>query len=207
LPAAAAAAYRRRVNPEGVPVVKILLVVAHPRASSLTASAAAAFAEAASANGHVVEMADLMAEGFDPVLREPDEPDWDDPAKVYSPEVRAEMARIGRNEATVMIFPVWWWSVPALLKGWIDRVWNYGWAYSGADYPHRKVWMIGIAGSGLPTYVKRGYDKAMTIQLETGVLDYCGIPEPRLEVLYGATESPEQAAQVLADARRLGGEF
>jgi len=39
------------------------------------------------------------------------------------------MARIERNDAIAMFFPVWWWSMPATLKGWIDRVWNHGWAY------------------------------------------------------------------------------
>jgi NAD(P)H dehydrogenase (quinone) len=56
------------------------------------------------------------------VLREADEPDWNDPDKIYSEDVQREMQRIERNEATVMVFPVYWWSMPALLKGWIDRV-------------------------------------------------------------------------------------
>ena len=42
-----------------------------------------------------------------------------------------EMERIERNQAPVIVFPVWWWSMPAILKGWIDRVWNNGWAYGG----------------------------------------------------------------------------
>lgn len=117
--------------------MKILLVTAHPRSDSLTYAVAKAFTEAAKKNGHEIEVADLMAEAFDPVLREPDEPDWANPNKVYSTAVQNEMARIERNEATVMVFPVWWWSMPALLKGWIDRVWNNGWAYGDKKYPRR----------------------------------------------------------------------
>jgi putative NADPH-quinone reductase len=48
------------------------------------------------------------------------------------------MDRIERNDATVMIFPVWWWSMPALMKSWVDRVWSNGCAYcaiEGAAYP------------------------------------------------------------------------
>src|SRR5262245_36872359 len=124
--------------------MKILLVLAHPRRDSLTGQVADAFAEAAIANGHQVDWADLVRECFDPVLREADEPDWTDPGKIYSPEVLREMARIRRNDATVMVFPVWWWSMPAILKGWIDRVWNRGFAYGGgATFPQRRVWMIG----------------------------------------------------------------
>jgi NAD(P)H dehydrogenase (quinone) len=111
--------------------MKILVVVVHPRPSSLTHAVARTFAEALEARGHAAVWADLHAEGFDPVLREADEPDWNHPAKAYSPEVRAEMARIEAAEATVVVFPVWWWSMPAMLKGWIERVWNNGWAYGG----------------------------------------------------------------------------
>ena len=109
--------------------MKTLLVVAHPRQSSLTFAVAKAFADPIGEDGHSVEWADLVRERFDPVLMTPDEPDWNDPNKIYSAPVRAEMQRIERNEATVIVFPVWWWFMPAILKGWVDRVWNHGWAH------------------------------------------------------------------------------
>lgn len=188
--------------------MKTLLVLAHPRRRSLSGQVADAFAAAAMAKGHEIELADLQAEGFDPVLHEADEPDWNDPAKIYSPAVRREMARIERNEATVMVFPVWWWSMPALLKGWIDRVWNYGWAYGGGKtFPQQRVWMIAIAGADAATYAKRGYDQAMRVELDIGILDYCDIKERRLEMLYGAIEGGDYPAEILAQARALGEVF
>jgi len=187
--------------------MRTLLVVAHPRPTSLTAAAADAFAAALVKRGARIERADLVAEGFDPVLRPDDEPDWSNPSKVYSAAVRAEMARIERNEATVMVFPVWWWSLPAVLKGWIDRVWNHGWAYGGRDYPHRRVWMLGVAGTNEAGYRARGYDAAMRTALEVGLLEYCGVRERRFELLYGAIEGEEAARAVVARAAALGGEF
>jgi len=187
--------------------MKTLLVVVHPRRESLTFAAARAFAAELTRHGATPEWADLVREGFDAVLREPDEPDWSDPGKRYSAAVQAEMARIERNEATVLVFPVWWWSVPALLKGWIDRVWNNGWAYGGRSYPHRRVWMIGIAGASAGAYRERGYDEAMRTQLEVGVLEYCGIAERRLELLHGAIEGAAEAQAVLARAAALGALF
>lgn len=187
--------------------MKILLVIAHPRATSLTHSVANAFTESARSNGHEIEIADLMAEGFDPVLREPDEPDWANPNKIYSPAVQSEMARIERNEATVMVFPVWWWSMPALLKGWIDRVWNNGWAYGDKEYPHKRAWMLGIAGSDSETYAKRGYDKAIRTQLETGIFGYCGVAETRFELLFGSIDGAPGPEDILTKARQIGSEF
>jgi Flavodoxin-like fold len=53
---------------------------------------------------------------LDPVLREPDVPDWGNPDNVYSSGLIREMERIERNQATVIVFPVGWWSMPAMLK-------------------------------------------------------------------------------------------
>jgi NAD(P)H dehydrogenase (quinone) len=149
--------------------MKTLLVVAHPRRQSLTFAVADAFAAAIQERDHEIEWADLVREGFDPVILEPDEPDWSNPDKRYSESVDAEMARVERNAATVLVFPVWWWSIPAILKGWIDRVWNNGWAYGSRFYPQRRVWMLAIAGVGEDAYKKRRYDDALRTQLEVGV--------------------------------------
>ncbi len=187
--------------------MKVLLVLAHPRKESLTGAVGGIFAETLSAKGHAVEWADLAAEGFDPVLRPEDEPDWNDPRKSYSAAVRQEMARIDRNDATVMIFPVYWWSVPALLKGWIDRVWNHGWAYGDRKFPQQRAWMVGIAGGDAPSFARRGYDKAIETQLKVGVLDYCGVKDNRCELLYGSLGSSEDIARLLAAARDLADSF
>jgi len=187
--------------------MKILLVQAHPRKNSLSGHVADIFVTRLENKGHEVERADLIEEGFDPVMREPDEPDWDNPQKQYSPEVRREMERIERNEATIMIFPVYWWSVPAVLKGWIDRVWNNGWAYGDNCFPQRRVWMIGIAGNNADAFAKRGYDSAMQRQLEIGTLEYCGVAQRRLELLYGSIEGQSFADKILLDAERIAAEF
>jgi NAD(P)H dehydrogenase (quinone) len=187
--------------------MNVLLVLAHPRRDSLTGQAAEAFASAAIERGHTIEWADLVAERFDPVLQEPDEPNWNDSHKTYSAEVLLEMARIERNHATVMFFPVYWWSMPAILKGWIDRVWNNGWAYGDRKFPQRRVWMVGIAGTLTDAYQKRGYDRAMQIQLETGILDYCGVAERRLELLFGSIEGKPYPDEILAAACALGAAF
>jgi len=187
--------------------MKTLLVTAHPRRNSLTAGVTEIFAESLEQNGHEVELANLVEENFDPVMREQDEPDWDNSRKRYSAEVQLEMARIERNDATLMIFPVYWWSVPALLKGWIDRVWNNGWAYGDAVFPQRRVWMIGIAGNRAEGFAAKGYDSAMQTQLDIGTLDYCGVRERRLELLYGSLEGQSFVDQIMVDAKRIASEF
>jgi len=184
----------------------VLLVFAHYRSNSLTRQIADIFAASLTANGHVIEWADLV-EGFDPVLREADEPDWNNPDKIYSPGVMREIERIRRNDATVMIYPVYWWSMPAILKGWIDRVWNNGFAYGTRTYPHRRVWMIGICGNTHEAFARRGYDEAMRVLLDVGILGYCAVAEPRMELLYGSIEGPECPPEILRNAKALAREF
>jgi NAD(P)H dehydrogenase (quinone) len=67
--------------------------------------------------------------------------------------------------------------------------------------------MIAIAGNAQEAYAKRGYDTAMQIQLDTGILDYCGVAERRLQVLYGSIEGADYPERILQQAQELGREF
>lgn len=65
---------------------------------------------------------------FDPRMHVEDEPIWKDRTQVFSATIIGEQQRADRNDAIVFLFPVWWWSLPATTKSWVDRVWNQGWA-------------------------------------------------------------------------------
>ncbi|OAV62432.1 hypothetical protein A6F49_06915 [Enteractinococcus helveticum] len=81
-----------------------------------------------------------------PLVFPKDEPAWDDPNKTYSETVMREQKRIEEHHALVYTFPVWWYSMPAVMKGCIDRVWNHGFAYSPAKLPVQKVQWIALVG-------------------------------------------------------------
>ena len=59
-------------------------------------------------------------------------------------DVRDHQARVDAADVLTLIFPIYWWSFPAILKGWIDRVWNRGWAYGPRKLGLRKGLMIGL---------------------------------------------------------------
>lgn len=109
--------------------MKVLTVVSHPRTNSLTFAVAERFVQGLKDAGHEVEVLDLHRMGFNPVLWEEDEPDWNNGDKKYSKEVEIEMERMKKHDALAFIFPIWWFSMPTMLKGYIDRVWNNGFAY------------------------------------------------------------------------------
>ncbi|MER5306578.1 NAD(P)H oxidoreductase [Streptomyces sp. NPDC002773] len=164
-----------------------LLVLAHPRTDSLTAQVAERVHARLKEDGGTVDVLDLYAEGFDPALRPEDEPDWEDREKVYSPEVHAHMDRILAADDIVVVFPVWWFSPPAILKGWIDRVWNYGFAY-GRSRPRlagkRLLWLA-LMGGTAEEIEKLGMETALHLLLVTGISAYCGLPDATLRVLHG----------------------
>ncbi len=187
--------------------MNVLVVLSHPRSDSLTAQIAEAVVAGLQEAGHKAELADLHREGFNPVLEEADEPDWGAADKVYSPGVQAEMARIERNDALIMVFPIWWWSFPAMAKGWIDRVFNKDWAYGASKLKLRRALIVGLSASDTETYAKRGYDTAIETQQVVGVMNYCGIADARFHYLHHSTDGGERPAAMIAEARTLGLRF
>ena len=82
-----------------------------------------------------------------------------------------------------MVFPLWWWSVPAMLKGWIDRVWNYGLMYGSNGHNVKRGLMIAVAGATKEQLIKRDYEAAINTTLNVGILDYCGIKDSEIVIL------------------------
>ena len=152
-----------------------LIVVAHPDNQSLTHRVAAELA-ANITRPHGFEVADLHAEGFDPRFNPEDLALFRNQSAVPA-DVLAEQARIDRADALVLVYPVYWWSFPGLLKGWIDRVFTGGWAYDQAEQgllQRLPVHLVAIAGAGPRTYDKHGYSVVMHTQIEHGIFGYCG---------------------------------
>ncbi|MBD2870974.1 NAD(P)H oxidoreductase [Paenibacillus arenilitoris] len=185
--------------------MNVLTVVSHPRTNSFTFAIADRFMQGLRDAGHETELLDLHRSGFDPVLWEADEPDFSGKRKIYSPEVEAEMERMRKHDALAYIFPIWWYSMPAMLKGYIDRVWNNGFAYGSSKLHHRQVLWLGLAGASRDHFRKRNYDGMIERQLNVGMAGYAGIPNSRVEVMYDTFETtPGHHERLLSQAYRLG---
>ncbi|MFH8988969.1 NAD(P)H oxidoreductase [Streptomyces sp. NPDC017940] len=184
--------------------MKVLLVTGHPRADSLTAQLARHARARLTAEGHTVDLLDLEAEGFDPRMTPADEPDWDDPHKEYSPEVRAHMRRVADADAVVVVFPLWWFGLPALLKGWVDRVWNNGFAYGREDKllaGKRMLW-FSLVSYDEAQFADLGWQDVVTRMLGRGVSQFCGMRPELVAVryVYEALSVGEGAFEVLDGA-------
>ncbi|MCM1975088.1 MULTISPECIES: NAD(P)H oxidoreductase [unclassified Streptomyces] len=171
-----------------------LVVVAHHRSDSLTAHTARRAAARLRSAGYRIDLLDLHAEGFDPRMTVEDQPDWGNRDKTYSKEVHAHMQRILDADVVVAVFPVYWQSVPAILKGWIDRVWNYGFAY-GRSKPRlagkRMLW-LGLAGATADDPVAQGMRSVLEAGLSDGIAAYCGFSHSTVGLLLDAEERPQR---------------
>ncbi|UGQ11374.1 NAD(P)H oxidoreductase [Yinghuangia sp. ASG 101] len=168
-----------------------LIVVAHHRSDSLTAAVADRCAVRLRAAGYRVDLLNLHAEGFDPRNRPADEPDYGDPDKTYSAEVHAHIGRVHAADIVIPVFPVWWFGLPALLKGWFDRVWNHGLAYGRTDSlmaGKRMLW-LGLAGI---TAQDKNADLVFGLldgPLLRGISEYCGVPDTEVAVMFDSEGS------------------
>jgi putative NADPH-quinone reductase len=108
--------------------MRVLVVWCHPRAGSFSAAVRDAAVEALAAAGHTTELRDLYAEHFDPVLSTEQRADYFDTA-ANADGLADHVAALRRAEALLLIYPTWWFGMPALLKGWLDRVWLPGVAF------------------------------------------------------------------------------
>lgn len=111
--------------------MRILVVFSHPAPESFIGSLFHSACAALSERGHTLDIADLYADGFDPVLRE-------DEFRAYaSGRVCDDIARyvdqLRRAEGMLAIYPTWWYSMPAMMKGYFDRVWVPGAAFEIVD--------------------------------------------------------------------------
>jgi NAD(P)H dehydrogenase (quinone) len=171
-----------------------LVVVAHHRTDSLTAHTARRAAVRLEAAGYRIDLLDLHAEGFDPRMNTSDQPDWSNREKAYSGEVHAHMQRILDADVVVAVFPVYWQNVPAILKGWIDRVWNYGLAY-GRSTPRlagKHMLWLGLAGATADDPIVEGMQTVLETNLSEGIAYYCGFSHSTVGLLTDAEERPQR---------------
>jgi putative NADPH-quinone reductase len=109
-------------------VSRVLVVAAHPRPDSYGAAVRRRVLTGLAVAGRDVDLLDLYAEGFDPVLGAAERQRRFDPATA-DPVVADHVARLTGATALVFVHPTWWSGPPAIVKGWMDRVLALGAAY------------------------------------------------------------------------------
>src|SRR6478735_5424366 len=169
--------------------MKCLVVISHPVSNSLCHSLAQRAIDTLTNKGHDVGVEDLYRSGFSPQLTTSERQSYYGP-QFNSAEIQEQSTRLMSAEALVLVFPTWWFSFPATLKGWFDRVWAPGIAYDHASdlgpikaRLHNLKNTLAITSLGSPWWVDRVVLRQPVKRvLKTALLGTCA-PASRFEML------------------------
>lgn len=155
-----------------------LIIYAHPNEKSLNNSLLRTVVETLEKDHHETEIRDLNRIGFNPVFSLEDMQGQF--AGKVSEDVRKEQDYISWAEQITFIYPIWWTGMPAIMKGYIDRVFSYGFAYrydQGVQkglLKGKKAVVINTHGKSHEEYERMGMDKALTLTSDQGIFLYSG---------------------------------
>ncbi len=157
--------------------MRILIIVGHPDEDSFCAALADRYQQTASQAGHEVARLNLGELAFDPILRKGYKG-----RQTLEPDLQAAQQAIQHAERLVFVYPYWWASMPALLKGFIDRVFLPGFAFkylANKALPSKLLLgreaQILVTSDTPPWYNRLVYRRAGLRALRVNVLEFCGI--------------------------------
>lgn len=186
----------------------VLTLLDHPNPNSFSSAVARKFCAGAESVGHSTELVDLHAENFDPRWSMADV-EGDTSGQVPA-EIRAEQDRISRADAIGFIFPLFWWGMPAMTKGWVDRVWSWGWAYDQLDDPEKSLQrprtgvLLVPAGARSDEMEELGYRTSIETAWIDGTFGYFGFVNRELILLNGSKGSDTRRDALLKRAYQAG---
>ncbi|MEV0026812.1 NAD(P)H-dependent oxidoreductase [Streptomyces atroolivaceus] len=210
--------------------MKTLIVYAHPEPKSLNGSLKDLAVSTLLNAGHEVRVSDLYAMNWKAVVDATDYgPDASSPLKIardsgrsfdagtLTPDVRAEQEKLLWADMIIFQFPLWWYTMPAILKGWVDRVFTFHFAYGVGEHSDtrygerfgegtlagRKAVLSVTVGGLEPHYAARGISGPiddLLFPIHHGILYYPGIEVLPPFVLYGADRTTTEDYPDIAKA-------
>ena len=208
--------------------MKVFLVYWHPEPRSFNHAMFSTATRALTEFGAKVFTSDLQAMAFDPVsgrtnFRTVKDPDY---LKLQLEEIHAsecggftevlatEMEKIEWCDLMIWQFPLWWFGLPAVLKGWVDRVFAMGRAYGAGRFYQTGVFkgkraMLSLTTGGpVEAYLADGFNgdiHAILKPIHRGMLQFVGFDVLRPQIVYGPAHMDDagRRGELEAFARRL----
>ena len=209
--------------------MNVLIVYAHPEPKSFNGAMRDLAVEVMTEAGHSVEVSDLYATGFNAVTGPADfTGERSDPNRLsiareqthametgtIAEDVAAEQAKLARADLVIFQFPVWWFGMPAIMKGWADRVFARGFAYlPGKKYDtgmfKGKLALVSTTtGTSADTYAPDGIDGdilSVLWPIHNGLLRYTGfdVLPPHVAYMPARLDEAGRSGQLAAYRERL----
>lgn len=152
-----------------------LFVYAHPRKESFNHAILETAVQALQEKGHEVIVRDLYEMEFQPVVSS------NEILGGIGEDIVQEQEYLKWADVITFIYPIWWTGLPAIMKGYIERVFTYGFAYRYVKGEQmgmlkgKKAIIINTQGKSHAQYAASGMDKALLLTSDKGIFEYCGI--------------------------------
>jgi len=159
--------------------MNFLLILAHPSDKSFCYEITRTLENELSENGHKYRLRDLYQLDFDPVLRPSDLGSLK--AGIIPDGILAEQEHIRWADVLVFVYPIWWTGMPAIMKGYVDRVFSSGFAYAYNDnnpvglLTDKKALILNTQGYTKEYYDSIGMTEALRKTTDQGIFNFCGI--------------------------------
>ncbi|MDC4170650.1 NAD(P)H-dependent oxidoreductase [Photobacterium damselae] len=208
--------------------MNVLVVYWHPEPKSFNGAMFRTAVQTLEAAGHSVKTSDLHLMNFDPVsgrhnftttndedffkqqLEEMYATDHDG----FAPEIETEIQKLEWSDLVIFQFPLWWFGMPAMLKGWVDRVFAMGRTYGGGRFYENGVYkgkkaMVSVTmGGPEEMYIKGGWNgdlDAILRPIHRGVFEFNGFSVLAPQKVFGPARKSEEerASEIESYAQRL----
>lgn len=213
--------------------MKVLLVFAHPEPRSLNGALRDVAVRELESQGHEVRLTDLYAEGWKSEVDRADFPSLARDERLVpaaaskksfetdtlTQDVKAEIEKLLWADTLILQFPLWWFTMPAILKGWVDRVFAYGFAYGVGEHSEtrwgdrygegtlagKRAMLIVTAGGWEEHYAARGVNGPiddLLFPINHGILYYPGYDVLPPFVVYRVDRFDESGFESVAERLR-----
>lgn len=210
--------------------MKTLIVYAHPEPRSLNAAIRDFTAERLRSRGHTVEVSDLYAMGWKAPIDRDDFANLGTADRMHvakasgaayaghaqSSDIADEQRKLMSADALILQFPLWWFSMPAIMKGWVDRVYAHGLAYGVGEHSDarwgdrygegtfagKRAMLVVTAGGWRTHYTERGVNghiDDLLFPINHGILWYPGFDVLVPHVIYSSDRLSTTQWQTVAD--------
>ena len=187
--------------------MNILVVYAHPYNQSFNHAIKECIISSSTSAGNQVVVRDLYELNFNPVLN------GDELVNSFKggdvPEdVKIEQEHLVWANALVLVYPLWWAGMPAILRGYLDRVFSYGFAYTANEsgivglFSNKRVIMINTIGAPESVYLENGMLNALETIANPGIFNFCGTSVEKYFHFCGIPDSTLAERQIMLNQVR-----
>jgi putative NADPH-quinone reductase len=208
--------------------MNVFIVYAHAEPQSFNGALYRTAIETLQSIGHEVQTSDLYAMQFNPVsdrrnfrsvkdphyLKQQLEELYATEVDGFAPKIEAELRKVEGCDLMIRQFPLWWFGIPAILKGWVDRVFAMGRVYGGGRlhengiFRGKRALLSLTTGGPAEAYVKGGFNgdiHAMLRPIQRGMLQFVGFAVLAPHIIYGPVRATAETRRqwLTAFAERL----